>query len=240
MKIIIPHSPMMSWGSAWYDHHEGPGLPHFTLAHVCKTLRAEILPILVARTEFRIWFDQVSAFIGCWILPPNIEVEQAVGRVVVEPHQLGHRTIDVKPLLLLSEAAKGTEIVFKHVLVKDWDARDYTVQELLETLLGADSSSFSGCVREAGCSMMLDVTWYTTEVKTYILIKELKTTLPERYWKPWMTQWGSQDYREQSLDRIVKNIKDRGIGMGPPFTAYWDPMRNARFYKQDRWVERLT
>jgi hypothetical protein len=218
-------------------------LAHFALAHVCKILRADFLPFLVARTEFTILFEQVHVFIGCWILPPNIEVENAIGRVVLKSYQQGPQAVDVKPLLLLSEAAKGTSIVFKHVIIERHDrkdARDYTLQELLETLLGVNCSSFTSYAREAGCSIIVDLVWFQERDRTGVWVIELKATLPERYWKPWMAQWGLEQSLEKILDHMVTNIEDRGVGVGSPFTAYWNPMPKAKFYKQEHWVERLT
>ena len=224
----------------WEANHRKTCLPHFTLAHVCRTLRKEFLPFLVARTEFRISLHQVHIFIGCWILPPNIEVEQAVGRVVVERSWVGHQIFDVKPLLLLLEAAKDTSIVFKHVIIKGYgrkDARDYTLQELLEALLGVDYSSFSGYAREAD-SMKLSLCWcevqHGADIDIWVVVG-----LPELYWKPWMTQWGLQLRLYKSLNPMTTMTENRGIGMGPS-TAHWDPIPDAMFLQQDHWMKRLT
>ena len=137
----------------------------------------------------------------------------------------------------LSEVAKGTSFVFKHVTIYERDrkdARDYTLQELLETLLGVDHSFVSGC------SMIVDLVWYREHDRTAVWVIGPELTLLERYWKPWTDQWGWELSPEKSLDRMVTDIEDRGVGVGPPFTAYWNPTPGTKFFKKERWVERLT
>lgn len=136
-------------------------LPYIPLAHVCRTLRADFLPLFMARIAFSVWFDDIYDLIGCFIFPPTVDAEMAIGQVVIEPRQQWRSTsINEKPLLLLLEAAKGISVVLKNVEIADHvepKARDYTPQELLKALLGVDCSCFSSYARETVCSMMLDL-----------------------------------------------------------------------------------
>jgi hypothetical protein len=222
-------------------------LPYIPLAHVCRTLRAEFLPMFMARTAFSIRFDDIHALIECFIFPPTMVAEKANGQIVVEPDQQWARrsVIDLKPLLLLLEAAKGISFVFKHVTINgdvENKARDYTLQELLEALLGVDCSSFSSYARENVCSMMLDLSECHNARRRSIWAMKLEITLPERHWKPWMAHWSSSYPAAEILDQIVTDIENRGIGTAPPFTMYWDPNRITMFRKLERWpwVERLA
>jgi hypothetical protein len=218
-------------------------LPYIPLAHVCRALRAEFLPMFMACTAFSVRFHDLHALIECFIFPPTMDAEKAIGQIVVEAHRPWARgSIDLKPLLLLLEAAKGMSVVFKRVKIDDLEnkVRDYTLQELLEALLGFDCSSFSSYAREAVCSMMLDLVECHNEHESVIGANKLKITLTERHWKPWMAYWSSRSYAARKLGNVT-NIEDRGIGTGPPFTMYWDPNRITMFRKLERWswVERL-
>jgi hypothetical protein len=200
--------------------------------------------MFMARTAFSIGFHDIHALIECFIFPPTMDAEKAIGQIVVEPHREWARgSIDLKPLLLLLEAAKGVSVVFKYVKIDDVEntKRDYTLQELLEVLLGFDCSSFSSYAREAVCSMKLDLCECHNEYESVLWVSKLEITLPERHWKPWMAHWSSSHSALDTLDQIVPDIEDRGIGTGPPFTMYWDPSCITMFRKLERWswVERL-
>ena len=179
--------------------------------------------MFMARTAFSIRYDDIHGLIECFVFPPTMNVEKAIGQVVFEPkQQWAGRSIDVKPLLLLSEAAKGISFVFKHVAIEgdvDYNVRDYTLQELLGALLGVDCSSFVSYARETFCSMMLDLAWYDSVHGRVIWVKKLEITLPERQWKPWMAYWSSELPAVEIVDHIRDN-ENRGIGEGPPFTMY--------------------
>lgn len=223
---------------AWFLPKE-INLPYIPLAHVCRTLRAEFLPMFMARTAFSIRYDDIHGLIECFVFPPTMDIEKAIGQVVFEPkQQWATRIIDVKPLLLLSEAAKGISFVFKDVTIEgdmDDKARDYTLQELLEALLGVDCSSFLSYAREIVCSMMLVLGAYENEYGRVMWAKKLEITLPERHWKPWMAYWSSELPTMAILDHI-RDIE------GPPFTMYRYPNRVTKFRKLEHWpwFERLA
>lgn len=202
--------------------------------------------MFMARTAFSIRFDDIDELIECFVFPPTKDAEKAIGQVVFEPEQQwAGGSIDVRPLLLLSEAAKGISFVFKHATIQgdvDNKARDYTLQELLEALLGVDCSSFLSYARETVCSMMLDLSECYNGNGRVMWVSKLEITLPERHWKPWMAYWSSELSALEILDHI-RDIENRGIGEGPPFTMYWYPNRVTKFRKLERlppWVERLT
>ncbi|OSS46978.1 hypothetical protein B5807_08719 [Epicoccum nigrum] len=113
--------------------NEKIGVPSFGLAHLCREIHAEFSPLFIARITFVIRGDNINAFIDSIIFPKDTD---PVGDEVF--------TLDLKPLLQISQLAEDISLVFKQTvfiqrlkcLMQKEQVQDRTLQELLEEMLG--------------------------------------------------------------------------------------------------------
>lgn len=126
--------------------NEKIGVPSFGLARLCREIHAEFRPLFIARITFVIRGDNINAFIDSIIFPKDTDISTLVARIRIEPWPVGDEvfTLDLKPLLQISQLAEDISLVFKQTvfiqrlkcLMQKEQVQDRTLQELLEEMLG--------------------------------------------------------------------------------------------------------
>ncbi|OSS47212.1 hypothetical protein B5807_10034 [Epicoccum nigrum] len=118
------------------DRPSSIGLPSLDLAQLCRKLRAEFRPLFIAQTTFVIQEEDIGTLIDSIILPPDTDVRSTAVRVVIDAARY-HFSVDVKPLLHLSQVAKDISFVIKktHLYYPADEFKDRTIHEIFRIML---------------------------------------------------------------------------------------------------------
>jgi hypothetical protein len=222
---------------------EKTGVSPFSLAHVCKEIRAEFRPLFIARTTFVIRGGAINAFIDSIILLKDTDISTLVARIRVEPGPLGafDFKLDLKPLLQLSQVAEEVSLVFKQTayyteidLAENDEVQDRTLQELLEEMLGIhDFAMFIAFAERAIPQIKLyaDTSYArirgdpVVEVNTNALW--LEVSISAHYWSPLLALasdeygWDQRAESKTLLRKIEKVFGDGGMGVFPRLDGQW-------------------
>lgn len=217
----------------------------FSLAHLCREIRAEFRPFFISRTTFVIRGNEVNAFIDSVILLKDTNISTLVARIRIEPSPIITQDfeLDLKPLLQLSQVAEDISVVFKQTMYDTKvdpftgdDPQDRTLQELLEEMLGIqDFAMFITFAEREITQIKLyartiyawiqDTQENVTEVNANDLVLEVK--ISAQYWSPLFKctdeyLWG-QKTESKTMQRkfIDKELEERGMGLFPLLDAYW-------------------
>lgn len=177
------------------------GLPSLGLAQLCRILRAEFRPLYLARTTFVIQEKDIDALIRDIVLPPNTDIQSTAARIVIDAAK-DHFSVDIKPLLRISQVTKDISIVIKktHLYYPAEEFKDRTIQELLRIILGIqDTETFLSFVERAVRSMTMNVLPFKMrfpvepkgreEVHRTNLVRSLDMGLVDRHWSSWFDEW---------------------------------------------------
>jgi hypothetical protein len=242
------------------------GVSPFGLAHVCREIRAEFRPLFVARTTLVIRGDEINAFIDSILFLEDIDISTLVARIRVEPSPVGagEFTLDLKPLLQLSQVAEDISIVFKQTIHntkvglsdRGDDVQDRTLQELLEEMLGIqDFAMFIAFAERAIPQIKLhawkiyawihDADGFVDEVYAHDLA--LQVNISAQYWSPLFGYTDEYQWRlkTESKTMLEKKFEDGGMGLFPRLDAFWHGVSfiksgAASMIRQSYWSENLV
>ncbi|KAG9200023.1 hypothetical protein G6514_007728 [Epicoccum nigrum] len=182
--------------------NEKTGMLSLGLAHLCRKIRAEFRPLFIARTTFVIRGDDINGFINSIIFPKDTDISTLVARIRIELWLVGDEvfTLDLKPLLQLSQLAEDISVVFKQTvfnqrlkcLMQKEQVQDRTLQELFEEMLGIrDFTMFIGFAEQAipwitlyAHSSYADTYGQESHIRADTVVISVEVGISDQYWSP--------------------------------------------------------